>query len=498
MSNNGPDMTGAPDAVGLKGTVARGLLWGGLSTTTMQLLNLVIGIFLARILTPADYGMVGVLAVFTAIANALTEGGFISAMANRKEVSELDFCSVFWFSTLSAVIFYIILFCSAPFIANFYGLPELTDLSRFVFLSFVIAGLSIAPRAFLFRNLRVKDSARSSVMSLVASGIIGVAMAMNGFAYWGLATQTVAYIFFVTLFSYYFSRWRPQLRFSWKPVRSMLGYSSKLIITNVFNILNNNIFAVLLGRFYTASAVGDFNQANKWNTMGFSLVSGMIQGVAQPAFARVAHDRMRITAVLRKMLRFTAFVCFPLMLGLSFVATDLIVLAITEKWLFSAAILQILCIGGAFYPISFLFSNLVLGQGRSQIYMWITIALAVCQMVAVFFSYPYGLITMVWVFIAVNILWVAVWWLVIRRSVELTFFNLMADTLPFLFFAVISFVPAYFAASVLTSLWLILSVKIIVSAVVYIVLLWLAHAKTLRESIYYIRDAFTRKKSPIE
>lgn len=363
----------------LKEKTAKGLFWGGFSNGIQQLLNLGFGIVLARLLDASDYGMVGMLTIFSAIAAALQEGGFISALTNRKETLHKDYNAVFWFSLMCSTTIYILLFFAAPLIADFYDTPELIPLSRLSFLGFVISSMSIAPRAYLFKNLRIKDTTVISISSLIVSGIMGITLAANGFAYWGIALQSISFITVMTVLNFYFSRWRPRFRFDFTPIKEMIGFSSKIIITNIFTIINNNLFSVLLGKFYSEREVGNFTQANKWNGMGHTTITGMINGIAQPVFTRVADDKARQLAVFRKLLRFTAFISFPAMLGLSLVSKELIIITITEKWLPSADILQLLCIWGAFIPVINLFSNLLISRGHSSIYMWSTISLSLLQ-----------------------------------------------------------------------------------------------------------------------
>ena len=193
----------------LKDKTAKGLFWGGVSNGVQQLLNLLFGIFLARLLTPADYGMVGMLTIFSALASILQEGGFISALTNRKETVHKDYNAVFWFSLLTGVGLYTLLYIGAPLIADFYRQPELTGLARLSFLSFLISSTNIAPRAFLFKHLKNRENAIISFCSLALSGIVGITLAYNGFAYWGIAIQTITYTTSVTALSYHFSGWRP-------------------------------------------------------------------------------------------------------------------------------------------------------------------------------------------------------------------------------------------------------------------------------------------------
>ena len=312
----------------LKQKTAKGLFWGGLSSSVQQLLGLLFGVVLGRLLDPADYGMIGMLAIFPAIASALQESGFVAALANREKVSDKDYNAVFWFSISFSAVLYILLYSSAPLIAKFYDTPELTSLARFSFLSFFIASFGIAPRALLFRNLKVKENTIISLSSLFLSGIVGIILAANGFAYWGLAIQTMTFVVIGTALNWYFAHWKPSFRIDFSPIREMFGFSSKMLITQVFIIINQNLFSVLLGKFYTKQEVGDFSQANNWNNKGHALITGMINGVTQPVLASVANDPQRQAAVFHKMLRFTAFISFPAMFGLSLISREFILIAI--------------------------------------------------------------------------------------------------------------------------------------------------------------------------
>ena len=470
----------------LKEKTAKGLFWGGFSNGLQQLLNLLFGIFLARLLTRADYGMVGMLAIFTQIASTLQEGGFISALTNRKQACHRDYNAVFWFSTSCSVVLYLVLWLAAPLIADFFRTPELVPLARFTFLGFVIASLSIAPRAILFKNLKVKENTIISLSCLTGSGIVSIALAANGFAYWGLAAQSLVYVTIVTALNFYFARWRPTLSFDFTPIREMVGFSSRMLITNIFNIINNNLFSTLLGRFYSPREVGDFSQANKWNYMGHTTVTGMLNGVAQPVLASVSDDRGRQRGIFRKLLRFTAFVSFPAMLGLSLVAHELIVIAITDKWLASADILQLLCIWGAFVPINNLFSNLLVSRGHSATYMWNTICLSVLQLVAACAMYPLGMTWMLRVFVAINIAWLFVWFAFARREISLTLSNLLKDISPYLLLSAALVILARYLTQDIENCYLSLMAKVIIVAGLYALVLWKLQSVIFRESIRFI------------
>lgn len=470
----------------LKEKTAKGLFLGGFSNGIQQLLNLGFGIVLGRLLNDSDYGMVGMLTVFSAIASALQEGGFVSALTNRERTCHKDYNAVFWFSAFSSIIIYTLLFFAAPLIADFYEIPELIPLARFSFLGFVIASLNIAPRAYLFKNLKIKETTIVSISSLAVSGIVGITLAANGFAYWGIAAQSITYVVTMTILTFYFSRWRPGFQFDFKPIKEMIGFSSKLIITNIFNIINNNLFSVLLGRFYSEREVGNFTQANKWNGMGHTLITGMINGIAQPVFASVANDKTRQLAIFRKLLRFTAFISFPAMLGLSLVSKELIVITITEKWLASADILQVLCIWGAFIPIINLFSNLIISRGHSSIYMWNSISLSILQIIAVCAMFPYGLEWMLRVFVLINIGWLFVWLVFVKREIGLMLRDMLKDISPYMLLSVALVVVAHYATRSIENLYLGMAAKVLIVGSLYVLTLWKLHSVILQESIEFL------------
>ena len=297
----------------------------------------------------------------------------------------------------------------------------------------------------------------------------------------------------------------------------MFGFSSKMLITNIFNHINNNIFSVVLGRLYTKVEVGTYTQANKWNTMGASTIIGMVQGVAQPTFVAVGDDSTRLRRAFSKMLRFTSLISFPTMFGLALVAPEFITVLITDKWLPSAHLMQILCIGGAFLPIATLYSNLIIARGKSDVYMWSTIAqgcailgciiLVHCIKLGIrneelgivcsaidrvsiphsSFLIPHSITLMVLAYVIIIILWIGICHRFLYREIHYPFLSALKDTFPFLLVAATTMVITYFATSwIEDSPLLLLLVRILLAALIYLGSLWLFGAKILRECIGFL------------
>lgn len=470
----------------LKEKTTKGLIWGAFNNGSIQILSMAFGIFLGRILAPQDFGMVGMLAIFSSIASVLQESGFINALAIKKNISHQDYNAVFWFSSGISLTLYIILFFCAPLIASFYHTPELTSLSRYSFLAFFIASLGTSHSAYLYRNLKVKEKAVSNLIAIFVSGIVSVTMAFMGFAYWGLATQSIVYISISTACYWHFAEWRPTLDISFKPLKGMISFSCKLLATNIFNQINNNLFSVFLGKHYSRSSVGFFNQANKWCNMGHSVVTGMITSVAQPVLVNVADDEERQRRVFRKLLRFTGFIAFPVMFGIALIAKELIVITITEKWLDSVPVLQILCVGGAFIPLSTLYSNLIVSHGKSNIFMWNTICISIAQLSSMIILYRYGIYVMIISYVTINILWMFVWHFFVWKIIHLNVFSAIKDIIPFAFTAAVVMATTHFITSDISNIYFLLIAKIVIAVVLYALALWIVQSATFKESANYI------------
>ena len=482
------------DSQNLKQKTAQGLFWGFLSSGGMQLLNLIIGIFLARLLSPAEYGIVGMLAIFTLIANNLQESGFGVALVNVKDIKHNDYNAVFWFNIGMSLILYLILFLCAPLIAKFFHQPCLVSLSRFVFLGLVFSALGISPNAMLVRSLKVKEKAITSLSALVVSGTVGVTMALKGYSYWSLATQQVMYNVVIAIGRFYYTRWCPTFKVDFTPVKQMFSFSYKVLITAILTTINNNVLTVIFGRLFPAQSVGNFTQATKWNTMANQLVVNTMAQVAQPVFTRVNDDNERQRRVFGKMLRFTAFLAFPALFGLALIAPQLIIAAIGEKWIDSIPLLQILCISGAFIPLYTVYQNLFLSHGKSDTYMWLSIGQIAILLIAVMSCHRLGFTAMVVAFACVNVLWLLAWQFFANRLIGYRFVSMGRDLLPFMLIAIAVMALTYLVTRHIQNIYILMVVRIIIAAALYAVTMKLTKAKIFEECVEFARAIRHRQK----
>lgn len=482
----------------LKEKTAKGLFWGGMNNGIQQLLGFVFGILLARKLDPSDYGLIAMITIFSLIATALQNSGFSTALVNQKEQKASDYNAVFWFNILMGGTIYLILFFSAPLIADYYHEPRLVALCRYAFIGLLFSCSGVAQAAYLFKNLRAKQLAKASIIATLVSSTIAVVMAWMGCSYWSLATQTNLFILISTLLRWHYSDWRPSLHVDFSFIRKSFPFSVKILISDVLTHVNNNVMNILLGRYYSAHDTGNYNQAYQWNNKCTSLVQGMVKQVDQAVLVSVRDDRERQLAVLRKLVRFAAFISFPLLLGFGIIAKEFIVLAIGEKWLVSAEYLQWLCVCGAIAPISVLLADLVISKGKSGTFMGCTLALGLLEILAMLLLYPYGISMMVKAYVAINLIWLFVWFFFVRRLTAYTLLMFLKDIIPFAFAAVAvmqftRYFTAYVADSLLfignyATLWLLLVSRVVLAALLYFLVMKAAHAKILDETLHFFTN----------
>ena len=464
------------------------MLWGGLNSGIQQLVGLAFGIVLGRLLSPSDYGMMAMISIFSLVATALQDSGFRTALTNIEHPKHEDYNSVFWFNIIMASSLYVILFLAAPLIGEYYHTPRVVPLCRYAFLSIVIASFGTAQSAYLFKHLRAKQQAEAGALAVILSSMTGVGMAFAGMAYWSLATQGLVYVGINTLLQWHFSPWRPSIHgITFAPVRRMFRFSCKILATTIMTHVNNNVLNILLGHYFTPRDTGNYNQAYQWNTKCYSLVQSMVAQVAQPVLVSLNGEEGRQKDVFRKMMRFTAFITFPLLFGFGLVAKEFIVTAIGEKWLASAQLIQILCISGATMPLSTLFSNMIISKGRSGTFFWCTFTLGLVQIATMIMIWPMGIRSMVIAYTILNTSWLLVWLFFVRRLIGYGYWMFFCDVMPFAIAAAGVMGVAYIATMPLSNLIALLISRFIIAVVLYYVVMKIARVKILAECERFVK-----------
>ena len=479
----------------LKEKTAKGLFWGALNNGTIQVLNVLIGILLGRMLTPEEWAPIGMIAIFSAIAGNLQSSGFSTAIINMKQPTANDYNAVFWFNTLTSFCIYVLLFALAPWIAIFFEQPCLTDLSRFIFLAFFISSLGISTNAYMMKNMMQREMTIVSLTALIVSGVTAITLAFNGYSYWSLAWQQVVNSLMLVIGRWYYVKWRPSLKIDFSPIRKTFRFSMNILITMIVNTVNNNILTFVFGKLFTKTpqVVGNFFQAFKWDMMAYQMVGGTIEQVAQPVLVSIRDDEdgQREVRVFRKMLRFTSLLAFPAMFGLALVADEFILATIGPKWAESIPLLRVLCIGGAFMPFYSLYKNLIISQGRADVNMRLNITQIVLQFILILATYKQGILVVVYAYSALNILWLIAWQFYAHLMIGVRLLDVLKDTLPFALISLVVMAVVYIITQPLGNIYLLLLVRVILAALIYVGIMKLLRVKIMDECL-----GFLLKKKP--
>ena len=478
----------------LKAKTAKGLFWGGISNGMQQLMQVVFGLIMMRLLVPEDYGVVAVLLIFPAIAMAIQESGFTTAIINKKNIQHKDYNAVFWFSVLSSLMMYMILFFTAPFIADFYNIPILKSVSRVLFLNFLVGGFGVAHYAYLVKNLMVKDKAKIEIFALFISGVIGVILAFGGFAYWAIVIQQVSYFTFTVIIRWFLTPWKPTLEINFRPLQTMYAFSFKLLLSSIISRVAEHILSILFGKYYNKQMAGYYAQGSKWSIMGGSFLSGMIGNVALPILTQINENRERQKNVFRKMLRFGAFVSFPLLLGLAFVGKEfLLIVGNGDKWLPAVPFLQLFCIWNSVVYIYTLYTNLLLTHHKSDIIVIGTALTGALQLLIVIIMFKFGIFQMVIAFVGINFAGLLFWHYFTNKIIGLKIVEVLKDISPYLITAIGSVFVAFFVTKSINSLYLRFILKIVITSILYLFIMWKSNSVIVRESFAFFRKSADKR-----
>lgn len=475
----------------LKQRTAKGLFWGAMNSGSTQILNLIFGIVLGRMLSPEIYSVVAILTIFVAIAGDLQSSGFTQALVNIKRPTDRDYNSVFSFNVVMSVLMYSILFLCAPLIADFYDRPYLTEVSRILFLAFLISSLGIAHGGYMMKNMMNKEMAIIGFVSLIVSGATGITLAFLGKSYWALVWQQIAYISVNLIGKFYFVKdWRPRLSLDFGPVKRMAPFAMNILVTKIVNTISNNILTNIFGKLFPDRLVGNYSQAYKWDTMANSLVGNTVGQIAQAVLVEASpsdsSEGNRELQVFRKMLRFTCFLSMPLMLGFALVANEFILITIGDKWAGCVPLLQVLCISGAFVPLYTMYQNLAMSQSRSDIFMWLNIGQIVLQILIVMLFYRFSMLIMVCAYSVFMILWLIPWHHFTGRLIRYRWTDAFKDIAPFALSAAFAMAVTYWATNMISHLYILIAIRFVLAAAIYYGIMKMAKVQILKECEQFI------------
>ncbi len=348
-------------------TATSGLKWSAIERLATQAIQLIIMLFLARMLGPHTFGLIGMLAIFIAISQTFVDSGFSSALIRKLDRTEIDFSTTFFFNLAASLICYLALYISAPYIANFYQQPELIDLTRVLGLTVFINALSLVQRTKLTITMDFKTQAKASLSSVFFSSVVAIFLASNGYGVWALVAQTLVASMSNTLLLNIIHPWLPKHFFSYSSFKELFGFGSKLLISSLIDTVFKNIYQIVIGKQFSAVEVGQFTQANQLTSTPSMTMTTIIKRVTYPMMSNLQGNEEKLTSSYLLTLRLSGLVIFPLMFGLAVISHSLINLILGESWKDAATLVSILSIGFLLYPIHSINLNLLQVKGRSDL-----------------------------------------------------------------------------------------------------------------------------------
>lgn len=358
-----------PPFMTLKKKAINGFKWSFIDNTVNLGLSFIIGIILARLLSPKEFGLIGMLMLFIAIATSFVNSGFSQALIRKQNCSQADYSTIFFFNLLIGLLFYLLLFFTAGNISAFFNEPLLKPIVRILSISIVINALTLIQSTRLTKNINFKLQTKISVISTLFSGIIGVGMAYSGYGVWSLVAKTVLGFFLTSVFLWYWNNWRPSLIFSRSSFKELFSFGSKLLISGLIDTVYRNIYYLIIGKYFSAAELGYYTRADQFQALPSSNLQTIIGRVSYPVLASIQDDIEQLKDAYKRLIRSTMLITFMLMIGMAAVARPMILTLIGEKWESCIIYLQMLCFVGMFYPLHALNLNMLQIQGRSDLYL---------------------------------------------------------------------------------------------------------------------------------
>ena len=376
----------------LKQQTKRGVYWQFLNRFSHYGIQFIIGIFMARLLSPEDYGITALPAVFMAVAGIFAEGGFSAGIVRKPDLTEEDLATSFYYSTTVGIICYIILFISSPWIADFYNAPVLTPLIRITALGFIYGPVGTAQNIILTRRIDFKTPTKIGVICKIISGIIGVTMALYGFGVWALAISGMVAGIIELFMKWYVVRWYPKTGWSKESFKYLWGFGNKFMGSRLLDTLYKNITPIFIGKYYSPTDLGVYNRAENYAKLPSQNVHGIICSVTFPVLSKMQDNDEVLAKNYRRILKVTTFVVFPIMTLLAGLARPLILIMITAKWEACIILLQIICFSLMWDPINDINLNLLVVKGRSDLFFRLEVIKKILGITILASTLPFGLV----------------------------------------------------------------------------------------------------------
>lgn len=380
----------------LKHKAVKGVFWKFGEFGIRQFIQFFVSVILARLIMPDQFGMIAMIGIFNAVANVFIDSGFTQALTRKNDRTQADCSTVYWFNVAVSLICYVIIFLLAPLAADFYGMPEISPILRVTAIGIVVCSFTGVHGTLLSAELDFKALTKFSILGSLISAIVGVSMAYLGFQVWALVAQGLTACLVGSLFVWYKVKWRPTFEFSKESFKEFFGFGSKLLGSRLLDTVYNNIYGIVIGKVYKAADLAFYNRGSALLGLVSNTPTGILQSVSFPTLCKLQEDENALRNGYRRMLRLSAFIIFPLCLGMGAVAYPLINVVYTKTWIFSASLLSILCFQLMWFPIHAINLNYLVVKGRSDLFFRLEVIKKIQGIIMLCITVPLGLEAMCW------------------------------------------------------------------------------------------------------
>ena len=463
--------------------VLNGLFWKLMENGGAQGVQFLVSIILARLLSPEEYGVVGVILIFVTIANVLVQNGFSTALIQKRKVDDTDFSSVFFFNMAVSAVIYLVLYLSAPGIAYFYNNQEMTALVRVLAVVLFPGGVISIQNAYVSRNMEFKGLFISSFVASMISGAISIFLACRGLGVWALVWQQIAYYFFYMLILFMSISWKPRLLFSILRIKTMFAFGWKLLCASLLDTVYNNIYGLVIGRIYNESMLGNYNRGEQFPKLIVSNLGAAIQSVMLPVLSASQDEPERVKSMLRRAITVSSYLVLPMMAGLIAVARPMVLLLLGEKWLACVPFLQIMCVAYSFWPIHIANLQALNAMGRSDIFLKLEIVKKMVGLAVLAVGIRYNPLVLVALKAAADFLCTFINAWPNKRLLNYSIIEQWKDIIPSVAVSILMAAAVMAAGKFVPGGWLGLGMQILFGAVVYMLASWVLGLEVFR----YIR-----------
>lgn len=478
----------------LKDKTVKGTIWSGIDNVAQYAVSFVVGIVLARLLSPDDYGLVGIITIFTAICTAVINGGFGAALIRKKDIKDDDFSTAFVVNLGLSILLYALVFVSAPLIAHFFNRCELVILTRVSCLGLIIGALAMVQQTRLTKHIDFKTQTKITLIASAVSGIIGILMAVLGCGVWSLVVQSLLAQSLRTVFLWLFSKWSPSLHFSSSSFKDLFGFGWKMMVVSVIDTLWKQLYQVIVGKFYSLAALGQYSRARGFSELFSTNLTNVIQRVTYPVLSDIQDDKIRMVGAYRRIIKTTMFITAMCMLCLGAVSEPLLYCLIGPKWHEASTYLPLICVAGSLYPLHAINLNMLQVQGRSDLFLGLEIVKKIILLGPLFVGAFIGIMPMLYTNLITNVICFFLNSFYSGKFLGYTSWLQLKDIAPSYGVAIAVALSIWFLKYLPLSNWIILPIQIIVGISVFFVLCYIFKLEEYKETKNIVLGLI-RKKS---